>query len=246
MKGTNDDIEYSALDGTPRPNFLHRARLNQRVSRTLVVLGSLLFLSIIFATLSSNNPHSSSAARDSQKAGALDTSHFEYLSAPLEDVESSTTDQGTAFIVGEHHLVDGKYPKNYTWIDSYAREPFVEVMYENGLTNSAIARMPAGSPYDVMVVARGRNDKYKDPRESVAYVNLTIVGQVARPQKSLFDILGTNPVFQILRQLQSHIKAMGASRTRTLRPRLTSLATISSAVRQPRQRRSSRPTSDLV
>ncbi len=97
------------------------------------------------------------------------------LATPFTGYSSSTVGF-ESFIVGEHHSVSGNYPDDYEWIDPYSRQPFSKVMRKNGMTNSAIGKMPAGSPYDVLVVARGWNDKYIDPTEKIEYINLTIVG----------------------------------------------------------------------
>jgi len=95
---------------------------------------------------------------------------------PLTGHEFNNIDNETAFIVGEHHLLSSNYPDNYQWIDPYSRQPFAEIMYTNGMNNNAMGRMPAGSPYNVLVVAGGRNDKYMDPTEQIPYINLTVVG----------------------------------------------------------------------
>jgi hypothetical protein len=70
----------------------------------------------------------------------------------------------------------GNYPGDYVWRDPATREPFADITYTNGMNNNAMGRMPAGSAYDVLVIARGRNGKYTDPREKLEYMNLTIVG----------------------------------------------------------------------
>lgn len=44
------------------------------------------------------------------------------------------------------------------------------------MNNNAIGRMPKGSPYDILVIARGRNGKYIDTQENIDYMNLTIAG----------------------------------------------------------------------
>ncbi|KAM5372454.1 hypothetical protein ACJZ2D_007492 [Fusarium nematophilum] len=99
-----------------------------------------------------------------------------HLANPLPSHGFSHVDNETAFTVGKHHAVSASFPDNYTWIDPYSGQPFVEVMRTNGMNNNAMARMPAGSPYDMMVVGRGWSDKYMDPAEKIPYVNLTIVG----------------------------------------------------------------------
>lgn len=106
----------------------------------------------------------------------LNAAYLDHLAAPLAGQRLSSIRNETTFIVGNHHEVSGNYPQNYQWIDPYSRQPFAEVMYTNGMNNNAMGRMPKGSQYDVLVVARGRNDKYMDPTEGITYVNLTIVG----------------------------------------------------------------------
>ena len=106
----------------------------------------------------------------------LDPIHLDYLATPLTDREHSNVDNETAYVIGEHHAVSGEYTDDYEWVDPYSRDPFTEIMYKNGMNNNAMGRMPAGSEYDVLVIARGRNGKYLDPTEEIPYVNLTIVG----------------------------------------------------------------------
>jgi hypothetical protein len=98
------------------------------------------------------------------------------LAAPLAVHKVMEEDGGTTYIVGEHHAVSGDFPDDYEWIDPYSRKPFNEITYTNGMNNNAMGRMPAGSPYDMLVIGRGRNDKYMDPQEGIEYMNLTIVG----------------------------------------------------------------------
>ncbi|KAF4981684.1 hypothetical protein FZEAL_2571 [Fusarium zealandicum] len=106
----------------------------------------------------------------------LDTVHLDHLAAPLLGYDSSTVNNETSFIVGEHHAVSGNYPRDYQWVDPYSRKPFNKIVWTNGMNNNAMGRMPAGSPYDMLVVARGRSDRYMDPTEHIPYMNLTIVG----------------------------------------------------------------------
>ncbi|KAH7126528.1 hypothetical protein B0J13DRAFT_646643 [Dactylonectria estremocensis] len=102
--------------------------------------------------------------------------HLAHLSAPLTGHGFSTLHNETAFIVGKHHAVLGRYSRDYQWVEPESRLPFKYIMRTNGMNNNAMGRMPAGSPYDVLVVARGRNDLYIDPTEKISYANLTIVG----------------------------------------------------------------------
>lgn len=108
----------------------------------------------------------------------LAASYLEHLASPLDAHKIIYSNTTTAYVVGEHHPVSGEYPSDYQWVDPSSREPFNQVMMTNGMNNNAMARMPAGSPYDMMVVARGRNDRYLDKTEGIIYVNLTLVGYV--------------------------------------------------------------------
>lgn len=65
---------------------------------------------------------------------------------------------------------------DFEWIDPASGEPFNHILKTNGMNNNAMARMPAGSPYDMMVVGRGRSNRYMDETEGIDYVNLTLVG----------------------------------------------------------------------
>lgn len=104
--------------------------------------------------------------------------HLGVLASPLSHLGSSRIGDEVAFVVGEHNPVRGAFPADYQWVDPYLRKPFLEVMTKNSLCNSAIGRLPVGSPYDALIIARGANDRYQDPREGVPMINLTVVGYV--------------------------------------------------------------------
>jgi hypothetical protein len=113
-----------------------------------------------------------------QQFQTLNPVHLSHLASPLTGYEISRVGEETTLVVGEHHAVLGDFPDDYQWVDPYSREPFEEAMDVNGMNNNAIGRMPKGSPYDALVVARGKNDQYIDSIEGIAYANLTIVGSV--------------------------------------------------------------------
>jgi hypothetical protein len=150
--------------------------LLRRRGRFLLSIFALICLGIFPILVYKHAPEVAAAVWRGEPSGTLDATYLTQLASPLTGFEFSNIDNEIAYVVGEHHLVQGRYPDNYEWIDPYSRKPFEEVIVENGNTNSAIGRMPAGSPYDALVVARGLNDKYEDPREEVRYVNLTVVG----------------------------------------------------------------------
>ncbi|KAF7556325.1 hypothetical protein G7Z17_g1542 [Cylindrodendrum hubeiense] len=137
----------------------------------LIVTAALVFFTILTHQATVRSPLSISEPFEH-----LDAIHLDNLAAPLAGHFFSTIGNEKTFVVGDHHAVSGNYPRKYKWIDPYSRQPFVKVMRTNGMNNNAMGRMPKGSPYDVLVIARGRNDKYIDPTEGIAYANLTVVG----------------------------------------------------------------------
>ncbi|KAH8684090.1 hypothetical protein BGZ61DRAFT_455621 [Ilyonectria robusta] len=166
-KALDDD---TPIDSRVHKTFLFPVRPKRRV-QCLIAVTALVFLTIL--------AHQTTIWKDfstSEPFEPLDATYLDHLAAPLTGKRVSNSKNETTFIVGNHHEVSGNYPKNYQWIDPYSRQPFAEVMYKNGMNNNAMGRMPKGSQYDVLVVARGRNDQYMDPTEGIKYVNLTIVG----------------------------------------------------------------------
>jgi hypothetical protein len=150
--------------------------LRRRRRLLLLCSTALIFLAILPILAGQHAP--TAALLRSKPPNSLDAVHFSHLASSLTGYEFSNVNNEKTFVVGEHHTVQGNYPDDYQWIDPYSRKPFVEIMHENGMNNNAMGRMPAGSPYDALVVARGLNDRYMDPIEQIPYVNLTIVGQV--------------------------------------------------------------------
>ncbi|KAH6692226.1 hypothetical protein F5X68DRAFT_57009 [Plectosphaerella plurivora] len=149
----------------------HPARQKRRLLLLVGGVAAFLFASLLLhATLSPTTPTLPPAPRP------LDTINLDDLALPLDGKNVSNANGETTFIVGEHHAVLGNYPLEYVWRDPATREPFADITYTNGMNNNAMGRMPAGSPYDVLVIARGRNGKYTDAREKLEYMNLTIVG----------------------------------------------------------------------
>lgn len=150
----------------------------RRLRRRQLVLCSaaLVFLAILYILTYHHAP--TAALLQNKPPSSLDAVYFSHLASALTDYEFSNINNEKTFVVGEHHAVEGNYPDDYQWVDPYSRKPFAEIMHENGMNNNAMGRMPAGSPYDAVVVARGLNGRYMDPIEQIPYVNLTIVGQV--------------------------------------------------------------------
>lgn len=107
----------------------------------------------------------------------LEHQHLQYLAQPMVNRPSVHREgEHQTWILGELHDVHARYPEAYAWVDSVSREPFEHVVHSNGLTNSAIARLPFGSPYDAMIVGRGWSGKYDDKESGQSLVNMTIVG----------------------------------------------------------------------
>lgn len=145
-----------------------------RIACGLVALGIVALVPIYVFPSSPASPHLAQPA--SAVLHDLDRRHVEYLESPLVGHEFSETDNEIAYVVGTHHAVDPDYPANYQWVDSESRQPYADVAYTNGNTNSALGRLPRGSQYDAVVIARGRNGRYTDPREEKPMLNLTIIG----------------------------------------------------------------------
>lgn len=170
MPNHKDLDDDTPIDSRVHKTFPFPVRSKRRV-QCLIAVTALVFLTIL--------AHQTIIWKDvptSEPFEPLDNAYLDHLATPLTGQRVTNSKHETTFIVGNHHEVSGNYPKNYQWIDPYSRQPFSEVMYKNGMNNNAMGRMPKGSQYDVLVVARGRNDQYMDPTEGIKYVNLTIVG----------------------------------------------------------------------
>jgi hypothetical protein len=102
--------------------------------------------------------------------------HIERLGTPLKPEYVGYRNDVPADVVGEHHHVSGDFSVDFEWIDPSSGKPFDTILTTNGMNNNAMARLPAGSPYDMMVVGRGRSNEYVDETEGIPYANLTLVG----------------------------------------------------------------------
>lgn len=144
-----------------------KLRQRSRHQYALLVCATALFVLLV----SSTYHHSGDVG--------LHPAHLEHLVSTSTDALKSTVGNETTYIVGEHHDVHADYPDDYEWEEPVSRQPFGQALVSNGGNNNAFGRMPAGSPYDVLVVGRGLRDKYYDEDKREYLINLTVVGSVA-------------------------------------------------------------------
>ncbi|KAJ3534852.1 hypothetical protein NM208_g7379 [Fusarium decemcellulare] len=163
------ETSSKSADGQLIDKFVALYTISRRKCRTWLILGgAVLVLVIVFSQ------QTCLVLSRSQANGHFNPVHFNHLTIPF--TEGAVDIDNETVIVGEHHAVLGNFPDDYQWIDSDSRQPFAKTMLTNGMNNNAMGRMPAGSPYEMLVVARGRSGKYMDPTENIPYVNLTLVG----------------------------------------------------------------------
>lgn len=156
-----------------RRSFLSSLLLLLRSRRALIIPAcALLFIFVV----SYEAPAASISALTSIPERALDASLLRDLASPLKGYEQIKSADGKIYVVGEHHGVVSEIPEDYKWIDPFERGPFAEAMFTNGMTHNAMARMPAGSDYDMLVIGRGRSDMWYDKKEQDDFVNMTIIG----------------------------------------------------------------------
>ncbi|KAF5001393.1 hypothetical protein FDECE_10956 [Fusarium decemcellulare] len=163
------ETSSKSADGQLIDKFVALFTISRRKCRTWLILGgAVLVLIIVFSQ------QTCLVLSRSQSNGHFNPVHFNHLTIPFTDGAVGIDNE--TIIVGEHHAVLGNFPDDYQWIDSDSRQPFAKTMLTNGMNNNAMGRMPAGSPYEMLVIARGRSGKYMDPTENIPYVNLTLVG----------------------------------------------------------------------
>jgi hypothetical protein len=151
-----------------------KAKRTARIVCGIVVLAVVTLFPISVFT---NNAIAGSYSKQPQTKGGLDRRHLQRLTVPLNHDALSDDPHEQTYIVGKHHTIYSDIRKDYVWVDPENRQPYKDVLTSNANTNSALARMPAGSPYDAYVVGRGSNGRYHDAwEEPVAVLNLTIVG----------------------------------------------------------------------
>lgn len=112
----------------------------------------------------------------------LSSPHLRHLASPLHPIEHrglEVTHQQSYYVLGEDRKVYPAFPHDYFWVDSDTRTEFKGYHKQYVNTNIAMAKLPPGSGYDAVALARGLSNEYRgsdEPGQSLR--NTTIVGYV--------------------------------------------------------------------
>jgi hypothetical protein len=113
----------------------------------------------------------------------LHPTYLRHLASSLQKTEHGGLSPKLGLNIGRYAKVDPVYPSDYQWIDSDTREPFHKSYTRWANTNNAISRLPPGSGFDALVIARGMSNEYRsaeDPQSDKTSLlrNSTLIGWV--------------------------------------------------------------------
>lgn len=113
----------------------------------------------------------------------LHPAYLRHLASSLQTTEHGGLSPKLGLNIGRYAKVDPVYPADYQWIDSDTRTPFHKDYYRWANTNNAISRLPPGSGFDALVIARGMSNEYRsaeDPQSDKTSLlrNSTLIGWV--------------------------------------------------------------------
>lgn len=170
---------FDKLRSLPRSGFRNPSMMLRYIT---VVMASLLTINFMaqFATTSIPCRWLSFLVPLTLDDG-LHPRYLRLLASSLQKAEYGSLSPTLGLTIGRYVKVDPGYTADYQWLDSDTRIPFQKKYDRWANTNNAISRLPAGSDFDAIIVARGMSNEYssvEDPKSDKPLLlrNSTLIG----------------------------------------------------------------------